>query len=143
MLRPPHILKNRPIGRFLLVYDAFCAGIVIEIVARVQGGYAHAALTGRGVDKLIVPDVHSDVTDGIDAVGEEHEIAGAQVALFNGNAVVIILARCAAHERITVLSVEVVDKSGAVKAAGRRAAVNVGSAEILLCGCDDLIRDRV
>lgn len=116
---------------------------MIEIVARVQGGYAHAALTGRGVDKLIVPYVHSDVTDGIDAVGEEHEVAGAQVALFNGDAVVVILARCAAHKRITVLPVEVVDKSGAVKAAGRRATVNVGSAEILLCGCDDLIRDRV
>lgn len=141
MLRPPHILKNRPIGRFLLVYDAFCAGIVIEIVARVQGGYAHAALTGRGVDKLIVPYVHSDVTDGIDAVGEEHKVAGLKLVLIDLSAVVVPLSAGSAPKLIAVLTVEIVHKAGAVEASRRRTAVNIGSSEVLLCGCDYLICD--
>ena len=95
------------------------------------------------MDKLIVADIHADMADRIDAVGEEHEVARLQVTFIDLGAVVVPLSACAAPERVAVLTVEVIHEARAVKAARRGAAVNIGRSEILLCGGNDLVGNGI
>ena len=95
------------------------------------------------MDKLIVADIHADVADRIDAVGEEHEVARLKVAFIDLSAIVVPLPARAAPERVAVLAVKIIHEARAVKAARRGAAVNIGRSEILLCGGDDLVGNGI
>ena len=63
--------------------------------------------------------------------GKENDVAGLQAAFFNVSTLIVLIGGGAVGGEAQLLE-DVVHETGAVKAAGRSAAVNVGGAQILL-----------
>jgi hypothetical protein len=115
------------------VVNSAGAVVVLRIVSAVQiVDLDHAAGVG-GVDELTVTDIDANVgkTGGI-GVGEDDDIAGLQFILRNVDTGGIHTGDHTA-QGITQRIVNVVNKTGTVKACGSGAAPDIGSAKILLC----------
>ena len=63
------------------------------------------------MDKLAVANVHTNVTDRFAGAGEEYQVAGLEVGLFNLYAVVCIHISCYAVKLVAVLTVDIVNKT--------------------------------
>ena len=87
------------------------------------------------MDKLPIAHIDTHVGRGVAVVGEEHQIARLQVAAAHGGAVVQ-LRRSAVGQGDAQLTVHIHGKAGAVEAAGGRAAVHIGHAQILIGDAD-------
>ena len=86
-----------------------------------------------GVDKLTVADVDTHVRNtGCGSALEEDQITGTQVGLVDGGTA-LVHGCTGTGNRDAVDFQDVVNKAGAVKAAGRGTAINIGYAQILLC----------
>ena len=71
--------------------EAAAAYEVPAVIVAVQRGDAHAvavAAGGRGVDELVIAHIDAHMGGGIAAVGEEHQVAGLQLAAADVGAVV-------------------------------------------------------
>ena len=102
------------------------------------------AYTGLGVccvNHLTAANVDCYVTNlACRGVGEEDQIACLQLGL--GNLLGAgVLSSGVTRDGLAKVCVYILSKAGAVEASRRRTAVNIGSSEVLLCGCDYLICD--
>ena len=80
------------------------------------------------MDKLVITDVHTNVCYAVfvTVACEEYQVAGLKLTSGNVYTVVCVLHTCTALDAVSKLSVNVVHKTGAVKACcGRRTAVNI------------------
>lgn len=93
----------------------------------------------RRVDKPTVSDIDADMRDALFVcILEEDKVTGLQVGLLHGCALTVhFLLRAA--DAVAEGAHDIVDKAGAVKAARRSAAPDIGHAEILLCLVNDLL----
>ena len=96
------------------------------------------------MDELAAADVDAHVGGcrrGVVGVGEEHQVAGPQVAVGDGIAVVELLVRRAV-DADPVQAADVLGEAGAVEAGGGGAAADVGAAHVFLRGGRQLLAQR-
>ena len=108
------------------------------IVSAGQTAVNNAVLGRGGMDKLTSAHIDTSVRAGLTGVAagiiEEHQIAGLQLtdAGYAGTNAALPLAGGGMGQGITQLLVDMHSEAGAIKATGRRAAVNVTGSQILL-----------
>ena len=91
------------------------------------------------MEELVVPYVNTNVGNaaGI-GVGEEHQVADLQIRTGNRSADCPLLLG-SAGQLDAVGGEDILDKPGAIKTCGGSAAPDIGNAQILLCGGNDLV----
>ena len=100
---------------------------MVSPIATGQTGIGDSGSGIGGVDKLTVAgvDTHMGDTAGICTV-EEHDIAGLQIGLGYIGALVVLVSGGAVGGVAQALQ-NIIHQAGAVKAAGRGTAVNIGN----------------
>ena len=115
-----------------------CAVVVICPVAAGQIGIGNSRPGIGGVNELAVPGINANMGNaaGI-GICKEDDVTGFQVVLGDGSTMLILVSGGAVGG-IAQLLENIVNKTGAVKAGGRCAAIDIRGTQILLCLCQDL-----
>ena len=123
---------------FLICHNAASTPVVTTIVAAPESIDHDAAGGVRGVDKVTLADVESDVRNGIAVTTEEYQIAGLEVCLIDMHTVTVLLLRTSC-EGIAKMLVNIQDKAGAVERVRSVAAIDVGIALEALGKCNKVL----
>ena len=103
------------------------------IVAGTHTGDLHVAAAVGGVNEVTVTDVDADMGNAAGVcIGKEHQVTGLQILLLNVSTVAILPIGGTGNGE-AALAGNILNKTGAVKAAGRRSTPNIASTQILPC----------
>ena len=114
-----------------LLYHPDAAVKMFAPIAAGEVGVGDGAAGIGGVDELAVAGIDAGVGDtAAVCIRKEHNVAGLQVGLVHLNSGAVLGVRGAAYGNAEG-AVHIVHKAGAVEAAGRGAAIDIGCAQIL------------
>ena len=116
--------------------NSAAAYIMAGIITAGHGLNTYGTTGGRRMDELTAAHINAHMADGCAAVGEEHQVAGLQLAPAHFGHLAILRPGGMGQIHAEML-VHIAGKAGAVKAAGRRAAVAIRRADKLFGVCNN------